>query len=349
MKKRIEGYQNFPGEHCGSVAMRGLLEHYCGLELPEGAIFGLGAGVACVTIEGPILDPPAVVFGRTTTMEVDLAAALGIDYREQTETDDAKAWEKVREEVLAGRPTMLSGDIFYLDYRDYKVHFPAHRFVLLGFDDESEKALIADRINVAPEVCSLGALMTSRNPPEGMSTHNLWGKFHGTEVRRDLPAAAREAIRTCATRMLDGGPEGGSADEGGGMEFGADVRVTTGIEGIRRLRDALPEWGERDDAHQVARFNASCIEKFGNGGGNFRRLYADFLAWARDLEPGLVPEDASARSRQAADGWTALSEVLAAASEEGSSPGLWKQAAGHAGAVAELEETLFRSLADRVA
>ena len=35
MKTLIEGYRNHPGEHCGSVAMRSLLEHYCGLELPE--------------------------------------------------------------------------------------------------------------------------------------------------------------------------------------------------------------------------------------------------------------------------------------------------------------------------
>jgi hypothetical protein len=341
LKTRIEGYQNFPGEHCGSVAMRGLLNHYCDLELPEGATFGLGAGLACITIEGPVLDPPAVVFGRTMTMEVDLAAALGIDYREQTEADDAKAWEDVRAEVLAGRPTMLSGDIFYLDYRDYKVHFPGHRFVLLGFDEETQETIIADRINVEPEICSQGALATSRNPPEGMSTQNLWGKFYDTEIKRDLPDAAREAIRTCASRMLEGG--------GGEPEFASGVRVTSGIAGIRRLRDALPEWGERDDAQWVARFNASCIEKFGNGGGNFRRLYADFLDWARDLEPDLVPEDAPARSREAADGWTAMSEALAAASEEGSDPALWKEASRHAGVVAVLEETLFRSLADRVA
>jgi len=37
LKTLIEGYQNHPGEHCGSVAMRGLLKHYCGLELPESA------------------------------------------------------------------------------------------------------------------------------------------------------------------------------------------------------------------------------------------------------------------------------------------------------------------------
>ena len=38
MKSLIEGYRNYPGEHCGSVAMRGLLHHYCGLELPEHAV-----------------------------------------------------------------------------------------------------------------------------------------------------------------------------------------------------------------------------------------------------------------------------------------------------------------------
>ena len=44
VKTLIEGYRSFPGEHCGSVAMRGLLRHYCGLELPEPAVFGLGSG-----------------------------------------------------------------------------------------------------------------------------------------------------------------------------------------------------------------------------------------------------------------------------------------------------------------
>jgi len=96
-----------------------------------------------VYLSGPGLDPGAVLFGRTMTMEKDLGAHLGVDYRERPEPDDEKAWLVVREEVLAGRPTMLSGDILYLDYRDYKVHFPGHRFVLVGFDDDwSEPQLL---------------------------------------------------------------------------------------------------------------------------------------------------------------------------------------------------------------
>jgi hypothetical protein len=340
MKAMIEGYEIFPGEHCGSAAMRGLLKHYCGLALPEPAVFGLSGGLECAYFESPAFDPSVAVFGRTGTLEADLCRHLGVDYREQPEADDAHAWQVVREEVLAGRPTMLSGDILYLDYREFKVHFPAHRFVLLGFDDATEKAFVADRIRPEPEACSYGALGKSRNPPEGISTHNLWGKFHGTEVGRSLADAARLAVRACAQRML--GPRNGGM---GGFAEGAASNVALGIAGIRRFAEALPGWSARPDARWVASFNARCIEKFGNGGGNFRRLYAGFLAWARALDPKLVPAEAPALATRAADGWTAISERLASASAEDAPAAPWAEAAALAREVAEVEQTLFERLA----
>jgi hypothetical protein len=340
VRTSIEGYEIFPGEHCGSAAMRGLLKHYCGLALPEPAVFGLSAGLECLYLETSAMDPGVAVFGRTATLEADLGRILGVDYREQTDPDDAHAWRVVREEVLAGRPTMLSGDILYLDYREYKVHFPAHRFVLLGFDDAAQKAFIADRIRPEPELCSYGALAQSRNPPEGLSTRNLWGKFHGTAVGRSLPDAARLAVGECARRMLGQGPDGL-----GGFAEGAAADVARGVAGIRRFAEALPRWAERDDARRVAGFNARCIEKFGNGGGNFRRLYAGFLAWARALDPALVPAEAPALATRAADGWTAISERLAEASAEEAPARPWAEAAAIARDVADLEQALFERLA----
>lgn len=338
MRARIEGYRSFPGEHCGSVAMRGLLHHYCGLELPEPAVFGVASGLSCVYMEGAGLDPARLVFGRTVSLESDLAANLQIDYRERTEEDDDVAWQVVREEVLAGRPTMLSGDIFYLDYREYKVHFPGHRFVLLGFDDEVEKVWIADRIREEPEICSYAALRASRNPPEGLSTHNLWGRFHGTDVGRPLADAARIAIERCSAHMLGGDERPPAAPEGGGFS------MTTGVAGIRRLAEDLPTWAERDDASWLASYNARCIEKFGNGGGNFRRLYAGFLSWAHALDPSLAPAEAADRALRAAEGWTALSELLAAASRGEGGPEVWSRARAQALEIADLEEDLFRRL-----
>jgi Butirosin biosynthesis protein H, N-terminal/Domain of unknown function (DUF4872) len=340
MKALIPGYEIFPGEHCGSASMRGLLKHYCGLSLPEPAVFGLSAGLECAYLESPAMDPSVAVFGRTATLETDLGRILGIDYREQRDPDDDHAWQAVREEVLGGQPTMLSGDILYLDYREFKVHFPGHRFVLLGFDDEAQQVFIADRIRPEPEVCSYAALRKSRNPPEGLSTQNLWGRFHGREVGRSLRDAARLAIRECAERMLGKRREGSA-----GFAEGAASEVALGVAGIRRFAEALPGWALRQDARWVASFNARTIEKFGNGGGNFRRLYAGFLAWARELDPALAPAGAPALATRAADGWTAISERLAAASAEGAPENLFDEAAALARELADVEQALFEALA----
>ena len=349
MKTMIDDYVSFPGDHCGSVAMRGLLHHYCGLDLPEPAVFGLGAGAASVFLSGPTLDPTTLFFGRTAGMEQDLANHLQVDYRERPEDDDDEAWKIVREEVLAGRPTMLSGDILYLDYREFKVHFPAHRFVLLGFDDESQKAFIADRIRPEPELCSYGALRTSRNPPEGMSTHNLWGRFHDTHVGREIVDATRLAIANCARSMLAEPESKKDSTDGIAALSTADTEVATGIHGVRVFAEDMTKWATREDASWIASFNASCLEKFGNGGGNFRRLYAGFLSWARDLEPKLVPAAAPSLAIEAADAWTATSNALYAASKDVANPKHWSDATQSVSHAAILEERLFRSLADATA
>ena len=221
--------------------------------------------------------------------------------------------------------------------------------MLLGFDDEIEKAFIADRIRDVPEACSYAALIRSRNPPEGMSTFNLWGRFHGTDVGNDLVDAARGAIARCATRML-GGPDADPPLAAGGDVARAlpqGAALTRGIAGIRAFAADLPGWAARPDAAWVASFNARCIEKFGNGGGNFRRLYAGFLEWARGLDPALVPDGAAALCVRAADGWTAIAECLGRASETVADTGAWRSAAKRAAEVADVEQELFERLADR--
>ena len=186
-------------------------------------------------------------------------------------------------------------------------------------------------------------MLKIRTPPEGLSTRNLWGRFHATQPGRDLDAAIRIAIDRCARRML------GASDEAGpsGSEFPG--RSVTGVAGIRALAQDLPSWAEREDARWLASYNARAIEKFGNGGGNFRRLYAGFLAWARERDAALVPATAAADATRAADAWTALSETLGAASQEGSDPALFTRAAEQALAIAEREHALFEALAHQVA
>jgi hypothetical protein len=342
-KTIISGYRNVPGEHCGSVAMRNLIHFYCQRDLPEEIVFGLGSAVDCVFLSSPVFDPPMMIFGRTITMEVDLAQALGVDYREAIEPDDEEAWEIVRQEVAEGRPTMLSGDVLYLDYRKFKVHFPGHRYVLVGFDDETSTAYLADRLAPDFQPCSYSALAKSRNPPDTFSTYNLWGKFHHTTIARSLEAACAHALRKNVDRML--GRDSSQADLLRAAGGGRELILETGLNGITALAGALA----RGHEGFTASYLSQTIEKFGTGGGNFRKMYSGFLAWARETTPDLVPAQASALAARSAAAWTDLSITLEAASKGPDVEGHWKRASEQARLIHRMETELFEGLGEATA
>ena len=81
---------------------------------------------------------------------------------------------------------------------------------------------------------------------------------------------------------------------------------------------------------------------FGNGGGNFRRLYAGFLDWVRERDADSVPAAAPALARQAADQWTALAHTLWSIADGAPR---WNDAARQAGEIVGVEQKLFESLA----
>jgi len=341
MKTLITNYRNLTGKHCGSTATRNLLYHYCGLELSESVIFGLGAGIESMFIKIENRNPAISIFGRSTSMEADALNALGIDYVEQPEFDNQKAWENVRKEVIAGRPTMLTGDIFFLDYRNYKVRFPAHRFVLLGFDDEQEIAWVADRIDPEPQACSFKALAESRNPATGITTFNLWGKFSDTRMKNSFELAAVQALKTCTGRMT--GSDSSQADLLKSVT-GNGAIIITGIDGLTEFSKDLADWQQREDAASLASYNAQCIEKFGTGGGNFRNLYTGFLKWSSEVVPDIINKRHIELSEKSARAWTGLADRLQAASENPASSDIWQRAADNVLKIRDIEAELFTSI-----
>jgi hypothetical protein len=345
MRAMIENFRIVPAGHCGSGAMRNLLYHYCGLELEEGVVFGLGAGLDSVFFSYGNASPPFMLFGRGSTMEADLALTLGLDYAEKMQPDDDLAWEEVKEEVLAGRPTMLSGDILYLDYREFKVHFPAHRFILLGFDEEREEVYIADRINDYPETCSMGALRRSRNPVDAISTYNQWGKFSSAEVRHGLPEACGIALRMTVERML--GVDTSQRDLMA-MAAGESNVCEAGLNGLRTFHEQMQAWPQRADAAAHAQYVDNAIIKFGTGGGFFRDHYAVFMDWARQQRPDLVSVESVELAAEAAARWNGLSPTMQKLVENPADGESWVLAGDQVEDIYLAESALFNGLADNV-
>ena len=304
MRAMIENYRNLPAGHCGSGAMRNLIYHYTGLELEEGVVFGLGAGLDSVFFTYDKATPPFMLFGRGSSMEVDLAETLGMDYSEQMQADNDLAWEEVRAEVVAGRPTMLSGDIFYLDYREFKVHFPAHRFVLLGFDEARDEVYIADRVRAEFETCSMSALRLSRNPPDAISTFNAWGRFDSGQVRNGLPSACGLALYKTVTRMLGMDHSQLELMRAAQGEGGREIAV--GLKGLLTFSRHMRDWAQLGNAADHARYVDNAIIKYGTGGGFFRNHFAVFMSWAREQRPDLVTTVTEGLAHRAAGLWNEL-------------------------------------------
>jgi hypothetical protein len=255
---------------------------------------------------------------------------------------------------------MLSGDIFYLDYREFKVHFPAHRFVLLGFDEEQQQVYIADRVNEYPETCSMAALRSSRNPAGVISTHNQWGKFASGKIRHELPEACGIALRMTVERMqgLDlsqrelmatsaGTPAAGTP-AAGTPAAGKEGVCATGLDGIRTLLQQMESWPTLENAASYAQYLDNAIIKFGTGGGFFRNHFAVFLQWSRAQRPDLVSADSVVLAQQAADQWNGLSPTLQALVVNSADSELWAQASSQLDDIFHTEYTLFGQLGDTV-
>jgi len=315
----VPGYRHRPGNHCGSTALRNLLAFH-GVPISEEMAFGLGAG-ACfyfIPMEG---SPSRFLNGRTARLEESFVEHTGAPLELRTFDGPDESWQGAREAVDSGAPALLLTDLYYLDHYGSSAHFPGHAVVLAGYDDEltylSDTAFEELQTTALP---NLARARHSQHPVFPLAGH-MFVAAGGLESFDPL-AAAPAAIAAAATRMLE--PPMGEFE---------------GVPALRRFAAEVGSWPELlDDWVWTARFAYQVIERRGTGGGNFRPMYARFLA-----ECG---RDEGTVAATAGDAWSALATSLLAASEaEEPDAASWGRIAGDAGRVLESEERLWESLA----
>jgi hypothetical protein len=321
----VPGFRHRPGNHCGSTALRNLLAHG-GLELSEEMAFGLGAGAAFYYVVLEEASPTRWFNGRVGKLEQNFLELTGAALPLDTFDDPEAAWEAARDEVDAGRPTLLLTDLYYLDHYGRSAHFPGHAVVLVGYDGEG--AYVADTGFEELQTTSIESLKRARHgsmPVFPLDGHML--RLPERAALEDPRTAAPRAIERAARQMLE--PELGEYQ---------------GIPALRRFAAEAPGWPEgAADWQWCARFAYQVIERRGTGGGNFRHpMYSGFLAEAGYREAELA--------REAGGGWTALADAFREASEgEAPDPGQWRGIGDLAGTVLEAEERLWNALAERPA
>ena len=162
----IQDYPHQMGGHCGSGALRDLL-HWNGLgwEGPprEGLVFALGGALGLSYVRSSGLMPPVYLVGRGSDFEIDLPVRLGGKVKVLTTDDPDEGWTWVRDEVDAGRPSLVWGDIAELPYLRVKLQMSRHDIVVIGYDEEQGVAYVVDNDRAGVQEVPLDALARARS------------------------------------------------------------------------------------------------------------------------------------------------------------------------------------------
>jgi Butirosin biosynthesis protein H, N-terminal/Domain of unknown function (DUF4872) len=293
--------------HCGSGALRDLLEHR-GLDfgagpLSEGAVFGLSGALGFFYVELPEMRPPVYLVGRTADLETDIAAHLGVGLDVRETDDPGEGWSLVAEEVDAGRPPVVWADIKHLDYLRVRMHNTRHDIVVVGYDEDEGVAWIADNDRDDLQPCSLESLARARDSPAfpGPNRHRVF-VYDWPQRLRDPRAATRDAVSR-AVRTMRGDTSG---------EFAGAV-PNAGLAGVEAFAAAYPRWPETFGADLDAALSGLrvLIVKAGTGGAMFRSLQAGFLRELGDL----LNDDGLTAAAEAYDELTRAWQALAGAAE----------------------------------
>ncbi|WP_205695559.1 BtrH N-terminal domain-containing protein [Conexibacter sp. SYSU D00693] len=293
----LERFPHRLGGHCGSGALRALLEHEVldlgAGPLSEGAVFGLAGGLGFLFAELPDARPPVYLVGRTGRLEEDLATNLGAGL-DLLETDDpARGWADLRDELDAGRPAMVWADIGHLEYLRVRMHNTRHDVVVVGYDEAAGVAFVADNDRDELQRCSLASLARARASDAfpGPNRHRVF-RYRWPVA---LPAP-REAVTAGLRRAVANMREAVSFLPG--AEHGA------GLPGVATFAASYPTWAGWDDEllDQALSGLRVFVVKAGTGGAMFRSLHAEFLHDAAALL-------GDAALDRAAEGYDALAEA----------------------------------------
>jgi hypothetical protein len=265
-------------------------------------VFGLAGGLHFGYVEAPggEIDPPLYIIGRSEGLECDICAHLGIDLDLRRGDDPEAAWAWVREEVDAGRPTMVWADMRELSYQDVRMSNTKHAVTVLAYDLEQGVAWVADHDFEEPQSCTLESLARARRSAgfPGPQRHATWIMRFPERLPEPAEAIATGIARCVYNMREDLPPEG--------APYGLGLRA------LAKFAESYPVWPDRfgDLLEAALRGLRIFIVKAGTDGTFFRSLQAAFLAESAGLLRDPVLYDAARIYTELSERWTELAEAV---------------------------------------
>lgn len=258
-KKYIEKFVHKQGKHCGSTAIRNILNYY-GISLSEEMCFGLGAGIGFAYYILPEINPPVYIAGRSNDLEIFLCKNLNIDAELKSNSNFEYVWNILKNKIDSQTPVIIWVDTYYLPYFKSPYHFSVHRVILTGY--EKEYVYISDNEREEIQKVPFDAFKKART--EGTFPFPTENRYYEIKIEGKIKSL-KDALRDCFLKTSEI------------MLFSPDEN--TGIRGINKMAEDILRWEEtlKENWKEAAKTVYLISEKFGTGGSNFRNIYSRFL------------------------------------------------------------------------
>ncbi len=308
-------YPHRRGGHCGSGAMRDLLEWA-----------GLGW-------EGP--PDEGLVFALS---ETDLPMRLGAEVSVHATDDPQEGWAWVRDAVREGRPALVWADIAELPYLRVRLQMSRHDIVVIGYDDEQQVAHVVDNDRDEVQLVPYSALARARSS-QGfpVPTRHTYFDIAWPDRLPDLAEIAQTAFAQAAEAM--------TTSTGSSIVTGRDSAVgATGLAAVDLFAEDLAGWPEvfpDDILDLVLQALSAFVEKAGTGGGLFRRLLSSGADDIARLTGDGRANEVAAAAHLCAETWSLVASL---ARQDGPARGRVEQAARAAAVLPSLERDLVTAL-----
>lgn len=332
MKKILKNWKHLPGIHCGSAAIRDVMNFY-GALYSEETCFGLGSGLGFYYSVNKGSSPSRSIHLRGPVMEVNFFNHFGMDIEDWSyENNSSKALEDLIESINGDIPVLIQTDIFYLDYYNSGTHFPGHIVAVCGYDDEKNIFYLSDTAFDDIKEVSFKKLAESRSSkmqPYPLCNNNIKVALDSTSI--DLTKAVPKAIKKNAELMIRGFK---------------NLRGTSGLMVIKSWADDLPSWEKIDDWQWASRFAYQVISKRGVGGAGFRWMYRDFLDEMKDVCPLITELELISDMDRIGKKWNGIAEKLKNVSEMNSPGDQFASISQDVNLTFMLERDFFNKVAD---
>jgi hypothetical protein len=334
--KPLDRFQSLETHHCVTGSMRHVYV-YNDHPISEDMLLGIGAGVSFSYWH--FKGAPPFMGGRgmpKPSMEEIAGQRTGVDIQARATTSARKARKTLLEMLGAGQPVMIQCDMGFLPYFDFggeEYHFGGHAVVVCGYDQETDRVLIADRDPELHPVPMADLEKARGSTYKPFPPKNRWYTFDFTRKRQPSAAEVRQAIGQQVQPMLN-----------------PPIR-NIGVNGIRKAAQMVPKWPDTMDADELrmALFNAYIFisAEGGTGGGCFRYMFSRFLREAAQIAEDPLLEDGATKFQHIGDQWEALGEWFRATSEAHDAASLLGDCVASLNTLADLEESAWTHLRER--